>query len=45
MTIIRKCNCIHEFQDRTYGLQNRVMNSLADINKYRCTVCLKIHSA
>lgn len=47
MTATKKCGCIHEFQDRTYGKGMRVMNMTAkgtkDSPKYRCTICLTIH--
>lgn len=41
--IIRRCeNCRpHEFQDRKYGLQMRVMNFKVKSNTYVCTVCGK----
>lgn len=32
----------HEFQDRLYGLNNRVMNQMKDPEKVRCTVCSAI---
>jgi len=41
-TIILKCNCPHEFQDKEYGLQKRVHNALKkkeSQQQYRCTVC------
>ena len=47
-TTIRQCTCKHQFQDATYGKQNRVMNAklVSDKNnpKFRCTVCAKEHS-
>lgn len=36
---IKDCNCKHKFQDETYGIGKRVMNSTA--KGYRCTVCSK----
>lgn len=42
-TIIAKCSCRHDFQDRTYGNGNRVMN-LTSNGKGRCTVCSKVQS-
>jgi len=39
MTIILKCNCVHEFQDKTYGTQKRVHNISGDSKKAFCTVC------
>lgn len=40
-TIIQACVCKHEFQDKTYGPQKRVMNQLGKTkkDKFRCTVC------
>jgi hypothetical protein len=38
-TKVLSCNCRHEYQDKKYGENRRVMNK---INKgYRCTVCGK----
>jgi hypothetical protein len=36
---VKKCNCNHEFQDKTYGKGMRVMN--LDFKKVNatCTVC------
>ena len=39
-TIIKSCNCSHEFQDATYGLRNRVFN-VGMTGKTTCTVCGK----
>lgn len=39
MTIIKKCDCKHDFQDKEYGKQNRVHNK--GTNKATCTVCSK----
>lgn len=39
LTIIAKCNCVNEFQDKMYGRGMRVKNSTQ--NGYRCTVCRK----
>ena len=36
-TVIRKCICISEFQDKMYGKNMRVMNSSG--TGYKCTVC------
>lgn len=38
-TEVKKCNCKHEFQDKTYGTGMRVMN--LDFKKVNatCTVC------
>lgn len=40
MAIIR-CNCTHEFQDKTHGRQNRVHNRCGKEQRggWRCTVC------
>jgi hypothetical protein len=41
--IIRPCNCKSDFQDRTYGTQNRVWNHApskgSKPKRYRCVVC------
>ncbi len=39
MTIIKKCTCEHEFQDETYGVNNRVHNISGDGKTACCTVC------
>lgn len=44
MTKIIKCTCQSEFQDQTYGKNNRVANACGDDSKpssYRCSVCGK----
>lgn len=43
MAEIKPCTCSHEFQDKTYGKQNRVMNEVGkgSTTGYRCTVCKK----
>lgn len=45
--IIRPCNCKNEFQDNTYGKQNRVWNHApgkgAKPKRYRCTICHAEH--
>ena len=38
---ILKCDCDHEFQDKTYGKKRRVMNPTAKPDEFRCTVCRK----
>lgn len=38
--VIKKCTCLDEFQDRTYGKGNRACNETAN-GKCRCTVCGK----
>ncbi len=45
MTKIIKCNCKHEWQDKTYGQGNRVGNLIKQNAKgtdYRCVVCGKV---
>jgi len=41
--MIKKCTCIHEYQDEKYGTGKRVHNALASNSghprQYRCTVC------
>lgn len=44
LTMIKVCNCKHEFQDKKYGKGKRVFNSGAgkgSDSKYKCTVCGK----
>jgi hypothetical protein len=36
-SVIRSCICKHDFQDKTYGKQQRVKNMC--VKGYRCTVC------
>jgi hypothetical protein len=41
-TKIKRCACVHAYQDRKYGLQRRVMNiggKKTDFTTYKCTVC------
>jgi len=40
-TEVKKCTCIHKFQDEIYGVGRRVHNqSLKDRTvRWRCTVC------
>lgn len=38
--VIKKCNCVSEFQDITYGKGNRLCNETKS-SKVRCTVCGK----
>lgn len=44
---VAKCDCKHEFQDKTYGPQMRVMNNASAKGnmkeRYKCTVCKKEH--
>lgn len=37
-TSIKKCNCIHKFQDERYGFGMRVHNRTKE-DGWRCTVC------
>ena len=43
-TVIVKCNCEHEYQDKEYGKKSRVAN-LKQGFKATCTVCGKEHNA
>ena len=46
-TILVKCKCSHEYQDKTYGVGIRLANvgiSKGASNKYTCTVCGKEHN-
>lgn len=40
-TIVIKCSCKHDFQDKEFGQGNRLHNECGGkkINTYRCTVC------
>jgi hypothetical protein len=38
-TIIEKCTCVNEYQDKVYGKGMRAKNSKN--NGFRCTVCGK----
>ena len=38
-TMIRDCNCEHDYQDSKYGFKKRVFN--AGMKQYACTVCSK----
>lgn len=38
-TIIKKCVCSHEYQDRRYGKGMRVMNVKSKKEEATCTVC------
>jgi len=40
MTVIKKCDCKHKYQDNKYGKGNRVQNTTLK-EKFRCTVCGK----
>lgn len=37
--MILRCNCIHEYQDKKYGLGNRVHNLSGNKPSASCTVC------
>lgn len=40
--MIKKCTCKHQYQDKKYGINNRVHNICAkdkESVRYRCTVC------
>lgn len=42
MTTIKRCECVHEYQDEVYGKGNRLMNITRNTPteiKIRCTVC------
>ena len=46
-TKIAKCECLHEFQDKTYGKNMRVHNwapgnKVSNPNRYGCTICCKL---
>jgi len=38
-TIIVKCTCVSEYQDKQHGYKMRVANTMKENNKARCTVC------
>lgn len=44
-TKIIQCGCDNQFQDKEYGFKNRIHNKMkqsdAKSNKWRCTVCGK----
>lgn len=46
MTDIFRCTCTHEFQDKTYGKNMRVMNSHGGdkVSSWTCTVCGRSYS-
>lgn len=41
--VIRKCGCKNNFQDKQYGIGNRVMNRAFKSDIVRCTSCGKEH--
>jgi hypothetical protein len=38
-TVVQKCTCVSDFQDKMYGVGMRIKNSTG--SGYRCTVCSK----
>ena len=45
MTVIKRCSCKHEWQDKRYGAGKRLMNALkkgTGPQEYRCTVCTNV---
>ena len=41
-TMIKKCSCVHAYQDKVYGLGKRVHNitgGKTETTSYTCTVC------
>jgi|ADurb_Cas_01_Slu_FD_contig_31_889929_length_551_multi_2_in_0_out_0_2 hypothetical protein len=42
-SFVAKCNCVSEFQDKTYGKGNRVFNN--GLKGGHCTVCGTTSSA
>jgi hypothetical protein len=40
-TVVQKCTCVSDFQDKVYGVGMRVKNSTGSGSGYRCTVCRK----
>lgn len=38
-TVIRRCTCSHEYQDKTYGAGMRVHNIAKKGDGARCTIC------
>ena len=39
MTVTKTCTCKHDYQDSTYGKQQRIFNLSEDGKKAKCTVC------
>jgi len=39
MTVTKTCKCTSEFQDKTYGKNQRLHNLSEDGKKAKCTVC------
>lgn len=47
LSMIIKCSCVHNGQDKLHGAQRRVCNECKDTGSghvYRCTVCVKEHT-
>jgi hypothetical protein len=50
--MLLKCECVHEFQDRKYGVGMRVHNTMNNgkplagttTKQYRCTVCGRVRT-
>ena len=42
VTTIKKHDCKHEFQDKTYGKAMRLMNVSENKKTAKCTVCGKV---
>ena len=44
-SVIKKCTCKNEYQDKKYGTGMRVMNPMSKTKKgmHKCTVCGRIH--
>lgn len=40
-TIVKQCDCKHDFQDKTYGKNQRLHNQSEDGKRSTCTVCGK----
>jgi len=47
-TVIKKCSCLHKWQDETYGVGMRVMNvcaaTKAKAGKCVCVICKTVHN-
>lgn len=39
MTVTKLCTCRHDYQDATYGKQQRIFNLSEDGKKASCTCC------
>ena len=38
-TTIKECKCVSEFQDKTYGKNQRLFNVIKDDKGGKCSVC------